>query len=509
MKKLQSISFFLFFALFYSLNSFAQQKLTEFSVKIPRPAEAFMVADQNQNLACIFQSNKSYEIDFLDNEYKVINTVISQKISADKNQKIVGAKMDAENCFVYFYNKKIKAFSVWTIRRSDGSNAYSRLHVVAHNDQFLRAFIMNNKLYVLLVPKHTNTLKVMVADGANLEQMSFNMEMPSFYATLIKGNDYLNTEAESEVGIEEISYDLENNIKSSYPAKKLYHFDNKIYFTFDEPGLTHFIIVDPVSKTSEYKRLNFTLDRGDNSREKQGNSFLYYNRFFRTTISPELLNVTIINLDSMSLINSYNFKPDEKIEISNGPIIQEGMTSNYSSDEKIIKRTDQYFRKVLNGNIGIAANPVDSNKYQLEVGGLEMFNTNPGYRPGFNGPTISIGMGMGMGTGFGMGMPYHGGYGSSMYGSGMHYNGFPGYYPYQSVTRLRITYFKSLLKYDDFSHVEDAVRDNMKDKINEYEYQVFRYNPPEVLRITRYQNSVLFGYYVKNGRRFSIVEFRK
>lgn len=505
MKKIFILHIIIAFLLIHPINLYSQRKLTEFSVKIPRPKEAFICSDGSGNLASVFHSNKQYEVNFLDPDFKVLQTSITPKVAEDKNQEIIGAILDKEQCTAYFYNSKLNGFSFLSASRAGGQAIYSRIKVLDKNEEFLNSFEMNGRFYILTVPKNSSNLKVMILNGKDLEEMTFDMGMPGFYAALAKQNERLNIKAQSEIGIEEISYDLENNIKSAYPEKKLYHFEDKVFMTFDEPGLTHFITVDIAEKKAEYKKLNFDLERGNNFKQKQGNSFLYKNRLFRSTISNEQLNITILDLDSMTLINSYNFYPNQEISILNGPMMQEGGNAIYTTDEKILKRSDQFFKRVLDGNLAIAANKIDSNKYELQIGSYEVFNTSS--RNGFGGgPQISIGMGMGgMGMG-GMGYPYGG---FSGYPGSYGYNGFPGYYPNQTSTRQRIVYFKSLMEQEKFAHLPGGVPPNMKDKINEYEYRVFKNNVPEVLMIAPYSdNSVLLGYYVKGRRKFNIVEFK-
>lgn len=501
---------FYFLIVMHSVNSIAQQKLTEFNVKISKPHEAYICADTTGTIGCILHSNKEIEVNYLNPDFTPVSSNLVQKIKGDKSEKILGALLRDNATYIYTYSVRLHSISCIAISRPSGEAVFSKVKVLTANDEFLRAFEMENRFYFLYVPRHTNQLRVLVMDGKEGEEISYNVEMPTFYAALSRNNDMLNVSAESNVGIEDIRYDLENNVKSTYPNKKLYHFHGKIYFTFDEPAITHLIIVDPISKTSEYKKLNFTLDKGNTSGNKQGNSFIYQNRFFRASLSPEQLNIIVLNLDSMNLIKSYNLFPEFDIDIANGPLIQEGGVVGRTSDEKIIKTSNQFFKRLQDGNLAIAANKIDDTRFEMEVGSFDMYS-NYGGRPGMGGgPTISFGMGMGMGgVGFGnpgmmgMGYPYGGGLGYP------YYSGFPGYYPYSSVQRVRVVYFKSLLSSNDFSHIDGKVPMTMKDKITDYEDGAFRYGLPDVIRITPYQNNLLMGYYQKSMKRFNIVGFQR
>lgn len=269
MKKLLISRLLFLFLIIFTINSHAQQKLLEFPLRIKKPQDAHIISDTSGNIACIFQSNKEYEVDFLSgNDYKVMGTAITEKLKVDKSQKIIGATLDQEYCYAYFYNKKLRSVSCLQVRKSDGECKYLKIRVLGPNQQFLRGFAMNGRFYVLTVPKATSTIQVLSVSGFELTEMNYNItDMPTLYAELIRNNENLNVQAESEVGIEVIKYDMENNLKSTYPSKKLYHFDNKIILTFDDPNVTHFITLDLALQTAEYKRLNFSLDKGNSLRK--------------------------------------------------------------------------------------------------------------------------------------------------------------------------------------------------------------------------------------------------
>lgn len=493
-----------------TLSAFAQQTLSQFRLRISKPNQAYIATDSSGNIACVFQNHKEYEVDFLSSaDYTVLGTAIAEKVKIDKGQKIIGALLEPEYCYAYFYNKKLKTISCLEVKKTDGGARYLRVRTLQPNEQFLRAFEMNGRFYVLTVPKMNSAIKVLAFSRFDVQETEYPIsDMPTLYAELSNHNNDLNAEAESEVGIEVISYNMENNIKSSYPLKKLYHFDNKIILSFDHPGYTDLITLDLDAQKADYKKLNFSLEKGNDSQQKQGNSFLYRNRFFRSTISAAQLNITILDLDSMNLINSYNFFPGENISILNGPIVQEGGTPNNVQEERIIKKSEQFFRRVLNGSLAITANHI-GDKYEIEVGAYDEYTTmrypygGYGGYGGWGGPTISMGMGMG---GIGIGNM---GYYPSYYTPG--YYGWPGYYNSQPSTRLRVVYFKSLLNADDFSHISGNVPTTMNEKINEYESNVFRFNQPDVIRLAPYRSdgSMLLGYYQRNGRRFFLTEFRK
>jgi hypothetical protein len=337
--------------------------------------------------------------------------------------------------------------------------------------------------------------------------------MPVFFKKLVADNQNLNSTPDSHLGIEEIKYSLENNIKSSYPDKKLYYHHDKIFMTFDEPACTHLIEIDPLAHKSSYKKLNFALEKGNAARNKQGNSFLYDNRLFRVTISPEQMNLSIIDLDSIKLINSYNFYPNDAIGINNGPIVQDGGTTVINmQNERVLERPQQYFRNVINGNLSVAANKISGDKYEVEIGSYEEVLSG---RSGLGSTGLSIGIGIGMGGIGGLGYPMGGGYGFPSVGMGFPrtYGGFPGYYPYSSsggsATKIRTVYFKTLLSDDDFKHLEGDIPKTIREKIYDYEQDKLSNINLDNIRVSSYQDKVIIAYYLRSQKRYKLVEFKK
>jgi hypothetical protein len=490
----------------------AQQDLGQINVNIRGVNEIFSAEDTLGHLAYVFENLKTYEVIFCDSTYALDKSIIVNRDPKYIKDKIVGATLNNNLMAVYFYNKKLRTVSALNADRQSSSGKYEKVITLTKDEEYLKGISMNGKFYVLTVPKYKNGLRIYVlGSGNSAEATNYEIEMPVFFKKLVAGNDKLNHTPDSHLGIEEIKYTLENNIKSSYPDKKLYYHHSKIFMTFDEPACTHLVEIDPVRHKSSYKKLNFSLEKGNNSTSKQGNSFLYDNRLFRATISPEQMNLSIIDLDSIKLINSYNFYPSDEIGINNGPIVQDGGTTVINMEnEKVLKKPEQYFRNVINGNLSVAANKIGDDKYEVEIGSYKEIITG---RTGWGGTGLSIGIGIagGMG-GFGYSL---GNYGySSMGGIGFPrtYGGFPGYYPYNSggsATKIRTVYFRTLLADSSFQHLEGDIPRTIRERIYDYEEDKLSNIDLDNIRVSSYHDKVIIGYYLRSQRKYKLVEFKK
>jgi hypothetical protein len=216
----------------------------------------------------------------------------------------------------------------------------------------------------------------------------------------------------------------------------------------------------------------------------------------------------MININNMALINNYNYHQDEEIGIQNTALLQDEDKNTLfnTGNEKEISKTRKFFNKVLNSNISIAANHLDSGMIDLEIGAYEEYV----YRNNAMTPMgMGFGMGMGMGMGFGPGMGM-GGFGSPMYGPGMMY---PGYYPfgptYTNVVR-KVVSFHSLMDAGNFDHLSGPMPKSIRERVSDYMQSKFKKDVPDLYSITyRGRESLLLGYYLEYKNQFVVVEFEK
>ena len=517
---MKRIAKFLFLIiLVQALSAYGQRPSGEIEMKGGKAQNVFSVSDSYGNLAYIFQESKSIQISILDASYHIKDEFLINRSETEKKNEVIGATFSAQNVVVYLYDPKERNLASLVVDRFSGSHKFnSSIGSIDKAEFILKSFEMEGVFYSVVIPQHKNTVLLFSSiEGSDFKIRNYEVNFPTLYAKLSSNNDELNQKTTTAVGIEKISYDLENNIKSVYPSKKMYAYDNKIYMTFEEPGHTHLVIIDPNSSIATYRKLNFSLDKDKNGKEsipRQGNSFLYKGNLFRATFNNSQLNMIVINLNTMELLKNYNIFPDQQISFINGNIIEDGN----DIQERQLKNTQQYFKKIHKGKLAIAVNDLNNGQYELELGAYEEVvsfrNSGMG---GYPTTGISFGMGgMGFGMG-GMGMGYGMGYGMGGMGMGygMGYGGFggyPGYYPYGgggSTTSIRATYFQSLLNKEDLSHVSGMVPQTLREKVNDYEVSVLRNTSPELFNVIPSYNGLILGYYIKGRSKYMLIEFKR
>lgn len=496
----------------FSIQTSAQTQEATVELKIRNPESVYSAIDQYENYVFVFKSSSHIQFSFFTQTHQTNGNITIAIPSAHKKDDILGVQLKGEICTVYLHNTNKMTVSEIILNRTNGENSTRPLAQMDYPDKFLTSVLQNQEFYVLTVPQGKNQIDIWSSKDNVFERATYTIaDMPDLYKRLSSGNSELNEETTSAVGIDKVYYDNENNVKSAQASKKLYTIGNSIFLTFDDPELTHLIEINLVTKTATYKQLQFTLDKGNTSSKKQGNSFLYYNSLFRATMSMDQLNIAIVQLDSLKLLANYNAYPGVPMTFKNGPIIQEGSTDK----QKIIDDNNVYFKKVLGSHLSIAANKKDS-LYVLEVGGYEEYTNNNGYRPMNSGPSMSIGMGMGMGIGMGgMGMGMGGmggGYPMGGYGMGMpgYYGGYPGYYPYNSyTTTIRTVYFHSLLDSASLDHEPGIVPITLRERVSNFQSVMFKDKDPTLIRIVDRKNEILIGFLMPNKTTFRTYSFGK
>ncbi|MFN3404887.1 MAG: hypothetical protein ACK40G_12380 [Cytophagaceae bacterium] len=492
---------------FVFVSVHAQQDTNNFDITIKNTRDAYSFTDGIDGMAYLLSSNKQYQIMLLNSpaEQQIKSTYI--KTTSEKKDEVLGACLDQRYVTFFFSNPKSRSFSYLKTDRRNGENTYKTFMLREKNEHVFEAFEMNNVFYILTVEEYKNEINLIsVSDGGEkIDKEKYLLEMNSFYAMVSKRTSRA---TESKVDIHYVDYNKVNTIRGTYRRNKLYTYDNKIFMTFDEPGMTHLVTIDPIEKSAAYKKLNFSLERGNNSPQKQGNSFLYYKTLFRVSMSPDQLNLSALNLDSMYLVNSFNVFPEGEIDIANTPLLMEGSSSGSSGDETVLKKSTQFFKKALTGEIAVAVNPQDSGYYNVQLGSYEEFvQYRGGYSGGWGAPGISFGMGMGMGMGGFYSPMYMPGYmGMAPY----RYPAFgPSYYPSSSVTKTRTVYFKSLLDSESLTHQQGNVAKTGIERMNDYFEGKFRNYSPELVTTVTYGDKMILGYLIKRTNKYQLVEFKK
>ena len=501
--------FFLFALIFLPVLTKAQgeQALIDFKIKKPTRVDVVTTGDK---YIFSFLNSKQIQLTAVGKNYAFTSAAFELDKSLYRAEYL-SATRDTKYHTSYFYHERTKTIKSFRIDIGMGTTQTQDCGAIPSDEDFLTVFQANQKFYLITISKTTSTFHLWEsAQGNPFVKTSFVVEHTKLHHAFLTNEGELNEKVYSDIGIDKVTYDLENNLKSAHAWNKLYLIDQKVVITMDEPDQLWMYDIDLNQKTLQEKKLAFALEVGDAKGNKQGNSFLYYNKLFRVTSNDEMLNIVMLDADSIKMEWNQKIFRDLPIVIKNGPILSE----SGSSTPKVIGKTAQYFSKVQNSRIAIAVNEIND-QYLMQIGSYEFKQSynSPYGNGGGSYPRVSFGVGMGMGmgmgmggVGLGMGSPMGGGYG---WGSPGYYNGYPGYYPSSAYTYIESTYFYSLIDAISLEHVDLAPPKTLREKLNDYEDQKFKSDMPDLIKVIPLQdNAILMGYYFKSAHKYQLVEIR-
>lgn len=500
-----------------SFCAIAQNEEGQLNLLVKKVQNVYSAVDTAENYVLAFQTAAQYEFAFYDAGNKKTGDILITLPSQLRKDIYLGIQLESDSCTLYFFNEKTRSITQLNVLRSSGQTSKRTVGTLGYTEKYLKSIFLNNTFHLLTVTQGKNQIVVHTVINGKMESHEYPVEMPDIYKRLSSGNNLLNEEADATLGIDRICYDIENNVKSSRATKKIYATDDMIYVVFDDPDYSHVIQLNLKDNTASYKQFLFNLDKGNNSSKKQGNSFLMDEKLFRITMNLDQLTFTVIDINSNKTYASFFSTPNTTISFKNGPIIQE----NSEDKHRVLDDNAAFYKKTLNGNLSIAVNRKDST-YIVEIGSYEEYISNNYNNPNGisrgGGPNISIGMGMGMGMGMGgmgmggMGMGYGGypPYSNYGWGSPGYYNGYSGYYPYNSTTTtIRTLYFHSMLDTSTFNHEEGIVPITLRERVSNFETEVFKDKKPELIRIVDFKDKILIGYLLPNKNTFQLYSFVK
>jgi len=474
----------------------AQQEITALNLTIQNPKDVYTVAQADKGLAFLFKTNKQYQTTILTDDFKEQRKTVYKRNTADKKEELLGGFIDSIYAVFYFHHPKSNILSQLKVNRVTGEQLHEKFFVLQPKEQVLKGFQMDNKFYILTVMQYKNDLTVYTISPhlASIQADMYNVEFPTFYGRISRKSD--GTEEEKPVAIDAINPDAVYSIRTSHSDKKLYYQHGKIFLTFDDPDRTHLIEIDTEKKSSVYKKLNFTLERTSNISRQQGNSFIKDNTLYRVSMNPDQMNLSVLNLDTMNLLATYNVFPEEnEVSIANSPIIQQGIIVGFdNNDEKIIRKTTQFFKKALGGEIAIVVNKMESDKLAIQIGSYEEFTV---YR------------------GAGTGIPLNSGSSYSPYSTASLGYGYPGfgyasYFPNSgsSMTRINLVHFESLFE-STHKHVEGNVPKSAMQRVSDFKEEKFGPAWPEVNATFTYKQNIILGFLNKRTNKFQLLGFKK
>lgn len=482
----------LIFLLQTSFFSFSQKEVATYKLK----NYSVNNADFIPGTGFLFVSASTIEIILTDDSLRQERKVEIRKDAAAKKEIFLGAERNKDILVLYFAHQRSRQISSYHLNLSTTASYKSNLITLPNDEEILQCFTSESGFHLLTATRYQSVVNDWHSYEGKFEKNTYAIAMPGFYASILRIKELSGaTKKFPEFFFTRIDERSLLSMQQATALNKIYINDSLVSLTIDEPSCTHLIEIDFQNKKTSYKRLNFSIEKGQNSAQKQGNSFVSNNLLFRVTASPEQLNLSIIDLQSIKLIHTYNtYAKDAMVSFANSPLFEEGFVDGIKG-ERQIKKTDAFFSKLMEGDIGIMVINKDS-VIETVIGSYAVTTS---YRPAYPVSNSPMNTNSGLNIGIGMGSGY---YGQS---PGMMSNNY--YNPYgNTVTKEKLVYFRSLFDSDHSTHLNGVSEKSITEVIQDWYADKNDANECVICFRERGKN-YYSGYYSSYKKEYHIVKF--
>lgn len=419
-----------------------------------------------------FSLKDSITIESLPKKYK---TLLGTQVEED-NSYLLFLSTEGTFSFINEYAKPKYGLIKFSF---NGKETYSKeLDLKFKGEALLESFRLNNKLVLLTISKKSSVLNFYLFDSnGNLEKKSIDCDDITFrywnntkasLHKILKSPDGTPIDGGKLLTI--IDEYIPYSINSTSELNKLYLKDNKLVLTLD--GNKDYTQILTIDITNWSKKFTGFIKPKINSigYGRKSNSFLFEDKYFGLTLFKDTLKMEVKDLLSKNLLKTHSIVNHKVIDIKNTPIIiMDGPYTSYREVEK----TNQYFRKINDHNIGVSVNKYSENIYEISLGGaipkanLKIVYSSPDNPTPLN--TID-----------------------------------PIKIAYEGVVGGRTTFIKCLLD-SNFENVDGKVKQNTFERIKSYSDEKLKLNSKF---ISTHENKILMSH-LSGSKKVLLVKFNK
>ena len=377
--------FIMFFAFLASANSFSQELAGTFKIKLNKNRIVVQMVDENQKQIGLLVSDavasSCYQFDKNLTVTDSLKTIAPDKKygellgfnSKDNKYQVFWGSNKNKEIFSQFFDFKFKTTTSQVLKFD-----FSKQLII-------QKLTLNNKFYIISLVKNTNFLKIYnIDDDGRLEVKTIDAtsstlinsygEVTSLYAMFEESF----FPYEREFSLQYISDATPNSLTFAAYKRKMYTSPTEIIFSFDNNfQYTQLFKINLADFTISRKLYPQPIDGFPPSKETydssnydprpdiNSNSFLVNQTLFQIRLCPELVQVTIKDLEGQEL-KSFKAKPDTAIDFKNSEIIQE---NGSLGKVRILESSNQFIRKLYNSNPGISCY-FDNGSYFATIGSV-------------------------------------------------------------------------------------------------------------------------------------------
>lgn len=461
----------------------AQEDAKVFSLDTYKYDNVISETDQNGNIYLCFYYKTKFEIKILDKNKNITAGRTFKIKDFDKRSYPIGIGYDRNYMYVFFLDVRTNELSRLVYDKDNVMvPRFSPKIVLPKSEKYLETVNVKGQFKILFVDVLTN--KFVIRSNKAIFDSLPAVRLPSHCEKLAK----VFMDDDKDIILRRM-YNHNDNIQNTNFYAKIYFNKDLMRITVDQKKLTHLFEIDFIKNTCNYNKLNFHLHRCSDDDIKAGNSHIKDERLFRVTYCSSIMNLSVVDLDSMSLAKNYNITPDKTIDIKTGEVISEINYEDRSDTRDYLRDTEEFLDYIDPEGLGVAVSSINDKEYLLQVGSSKtsLYTvSNPGY-----GPSFGMGNNVWIGSGIGLGSP------SVFNSSSMN-----------TYKKTSDVYFKSILNQDNLSKSENNYNESsLYDKIISYENVKVNNAYKSMSVIIENENEILYGYFNGKDDLYHLVKF--
>ncbi|MHC0444554.1 hypothetical protein ACWA1F_04050 [Flavobacterium sp. 3-218] len=363
--------------------------IKEFDLKLEKKRDFYQVTNKTKNEIVLFSNDKEKVSSIRFDSTFNIKDSISAVRPESTYEEILGYTQKDESYSIFWGSKDRKKIFAQSFDFATKQINIKFFDLELKKEKIVKELTINNVFYIITLVKNIGNLKFYVFDPSG-ELDTKTVDLSKFEFNNKEGNPVnLHTALtweSSNFFFQNINNESPPSLALSTRKNKIYTYKNdEIIFTLDTgPHATDILRINLNDFTASLKAIKQqrTISHEYDGFLFESNSFLIDDKLIQIKTNPEVLYLTISDLDGMR-INTYKALRDEEIPFKNTDVFQESGTF---SNKKILEKPKQFIRKINNSTPGISCYKLDGLYYTV-IGSSEDI-ANGG------------GMGMGMAGGF-------------------------------------------------------------------------------------------------------------
>jgi hypothetical protein len=466
---------------------FAQDEAKTFLLNSYKYNTVVSETDPLGNSYYCFMHKSNFEIKILDKNLNLTGGRIFKVKDYDRNKYPIGIGYASDYMFVYFLDVRLNKITRLIFdKKNIMVPRFSETAIfLPRTERYLEAVNVKGKFKIVSFDKITNHFVVRTpssqTDSAEVKYITSGSEM--LERVLQNG--------EKDISLKRM-YSYSDNLQNTASLGKVYLEDDELRITIDDRRFTHLFELNLVSNICKYSKLVFHLHRCNDGDIEGGNSHIKNNKLFKITYCAGMMNLATVELDSLSIEQTYNIFPDKEVDIKCTPFIEEVSYEDRNDTKDYLSSTDEFMERLNPDGLGIAVCSLNENDFLLQIGSSRTTFytvTSPGYGNTFGmGGGISIG-----GFGLGSGSP-------SVFGS-------PTMNTYRKVKDV---YFKSIINQETLSRSANIMPEPaMSDKLSSFENAKVNDSFKGVSTINEVENEIIYGYFSGKDDLYHLVKFKQ